>query len=44
MAKHRYASNGKRDIHGLEHEFNSAFDSLLTENWTFDCNRLVAIE
>jgi len=44
MAKIHYASNGKRDLHGLEKEFDISFDRLQGENWIYDSNRQVVID
>ncbi len=44
MVKLRFASNGKRDIHGLEQEFDTAFENILTENWEFESNKKIVIE
>lgn len=40
MATIKHAQNGKRDLHGLEHEFNNAYHKLQTkEKWKHETNR-----
>ena len=40
----KFAENGKRDIHGVESEFNNAFNQLrTTETWKHERNREVVI-
>jgi integrase len=45
MVRHAFASNGKRDIHHLEAEFDNAFERLeSSEKWVFENNRILIIE
>ena len=45
MAALKFASNGKRDIHGVEEAFDKAFLTLQQrETWCFEKNRKVVIE
>ena len=45
MIEHSFASNGKRDIHKLEQEYDSSFEKLENSSkWQFDANRIIAIE
>ena len=38
--KLRFATNGKRDIHGVEEEFDKSFEKLDTiEKWKYEENR-----
>jgi len=39
-----YSSNGKRDLHNLENEFDNAFDSLDNETWKFENNKQIIIK
>lgn len=39
MPKLKYATNGKRDIHGLEQEYDNAIAKLPTEKWKHPKNR-----
>lgn len=43
MAKIHYASNGKRDLHGLEGEYIKAKASLRSEKWKFPGNKELVI-
>jgi hypothetical protein len=40
----KYASNGKRDIHGIEEEFDIVFDKIASEEWDFPNNKQIVIE
>ncbi len=45
MVRHAFASNGKRDIHNLEAEYDKAFEKLeSSEKWVFESNRALIIE
>lgn len=45
MGKLKFAMNGKRDIHGVEEQFDQAFNTLRTqETWAYDSNRLIVLE
>lgn len=44
MAKIRYKSNGARDFHGLEEEFDNAMMALASEEWKHPNNKQIVIE
>jgi len=43
MAKIHYAANGKRDLHGLEDEYDKSFSKLEQGSWKYDNNRQTVI-
>lgn len=40
----QYASNGKRDIHGSESEFDIVFENIDAEKWNFPNNKKIVID
>jgi len=45
MITHNFAANGKRDIHGVEKEFDTAINRLEnTEKWQFENNRQIVLQ
>jgi hypothetical protein len=45
MVNHRFTSNGKRDIHKLEFEYDKSYSRLETiERWKYDCNREIVLD
>ena len=45
IKKLKFASNGKRDIHGVEDDFDHAFEKLeMVEKWKYDTNRKIVLK
>lgn len=42
--KHQFADNGKRDIHGLEKEFDTVFKEIESEKWNYPNNQKIVID